>query len=146
MRLLISILSLLISINIYAQIENAFILEDSDGFVIADNEILEFDSIEFSDASFNFFVRNLTGEQIFLRALSATSPSVANPICSRIPPSLSESEIVTETPNFSRVIFVIIICNYQLLLNHFSNNLGWYMGWKYISPFFYQLRQSSNNI
>ena len=68
MRLLISILSLLISINIYAQIENAFILEDSDGFVIADNEILEFDSIEFSDASFNFFVRNLTDEQIFLRA------------------------------------------------------------------------------
>ena len=68
MRLLISILSFLISINIYAQIENAFILEDSDGFVIADNEILEFDSIEFSDASFNFFVRNLTDEQIFLRA------------------------------------------------------------------------------
>ena len=55
-------------VNIYAQIENAFILEDSDGFVIADNEILEFDSIEFLDASFNFFVRNLTDEQIFLRA------------------------------------------------------------------------------
>ncbi len=68
MRLLISILSFIISINIYAQIENAFIIEDSDGFVIADNETLEFDSIEFSDASFNFFVRNLTGEEIFLRA------------------------------------------------------------------------------
>ena len=68
MRLLILTLSFLLSINIYAQIENAFILEDSDGYVIADNEILEFNSIEFSDASFNFFVRNLTSEQIFLRA------------------------------------------------------------------------------
>ena len=56
------------SFTVYSQVENAFVIEDSDGFVITDNETLEFDSIEFSDATFNFFVRNLTSDQIFVKA------------------------------------------------------------------------------
>jgi len=56
------------SLTVYSQVEYAFIIEDSDGFVISHNETLEFDSIEFSDATFNFFVRNLTSDQIFVKA------------------------------------------------------------------------------
>ena len=44
-----SILLLIILINysnLFSQVENAFVIENSEGSVLADNEILEFSSVE----------------------------------------------------------------------------------------------------
>ena len=54
--------------NLFSQVENAFILENSQGSVLSDNEILEFNSVEYDDASYNFYVRNLTSDEILLKA------------------------------------------------------------------------------
>ena len=54
--------------NLFTQVENAFILENSQGSVLSDNEILEFNSVEYDDASYNFYVRNLTSDEILLKA------------------------------------------------------------------------------
>ena len=66
-----SILLLIILINysnLFSQVENAFVIENSEGSVLADNEILEFSSVEYDDASYNFYVRNLTSDEILLKA------------------------------------------------------------------------------
>ena len=52
----------------YSQNEYAFTLEDSDGLTIDDNEILEFSSTTYPEASLNFLVRNNTSEVIMVRA------------------------------------------------------------------------------
>ena len=49
----------------YSQNEYAFTLEDSDGLTIDDNEILEFSSTTYPEASLNFFVRNNTSEVMY---------------------------------------------------------------------------------
>ena len=54
--------------NTYSQNEFAFQIENSEGEIIQDNEILSFNSVEYPDASFSFFVRNLTDETIFVRS------------------------------------------------------------------------------
>ena len=53
---------------LYSQNEYAFQIENSEGTVIQDNETLNFNSVEYPDASFSFFVRNLTDETIFVRS------------------------------------------------------------------------------
>ncbi len=53
---------------LYSQNEYAFQIENSEGTVILDNETLNFNSVEYPDASFSFFVRNLTDETIFVRS------------------------------------------------------------------------------
>lgn len=66
-----SILLLIILINysnLFSQVENAFVIENSQGSALADNEILEFSSVEYDDASYNFYVRNLTSDEILLKA------------------------------------------------------------------------------
>ena len=52
----------------YSQNEYAFQIENSEGTIIQDNEVLNFNSVEYPDASFSFFVRNLTDETIFVRS------------------------------------------------------------------------------
>jgi len=51
-----------------SQNELAFTLEDSDGSVLQDGSTLEFSTSEYPDASYNFFVRNLTSELINVKA------------------------------------------------------------------------------
>tara|TARA_X000000368_G_scaffold416785_1_gene411509 strand:- start:162 stop:914 length:753 start_codon:yes stop_codon:yes gene_type:complete len=51
-----------------SQNEPAFILEDENGIVIENNQLLEVITTEYPNASFNFFVRNLTSENINVRA------------------------------------------------------------------------------
>ena len=53
---------------IFSQNEPAFILEDENGTVIQNNQLLEVITTEYPNASFNFFVRNLTSEIINVRA------------------------------------------------------------------------------
>ena len=62
------IILLLLSNFTFSQIDYAFILEDSNGNQIADQSTLQFSSIEYPDASFNFYTRNLTNESIRLKA------------------------------------------------------------------------------
>ena len=65
----LKILALLLFTNItFSQIEYAFVIEDSDGNQIEDQSTPEFSSVQYPDASFNFFIRNLTSEEINLRA------------------------------------------------------------------------------
>ncbi len=52
----------------YSQNEYAFQIENSEGEIIQDNETLNFNSVEYPDASFTFFVRNLTDETIFVKS------------------------------------------------------------------------------
>ena len=52
----------------FSQVDYAFVLEDSNTNVIANQTTLEFTSIEYPEASFNFFARNLTNEPINLKA------------------------------------------------------------------------------
>ena len=54
--------------NTYSQNEFAFQVENSEGEVIQDNETLNFNSVEYPDASFSFFIRNLTDETILVRS------------------------------------------------------------------------------
>ena len=62
-------LFILISTNfIFSQNEFAFTLENENGELIDDNQTLEFNSVEYEDASFDFFIRNQTDEPINIRA------------------------------------------------------------------------------
>ena len=54
----------LTSIFSYSQVVYALFLESTDGVVIDDNEVLEFSEITYPDASFGFYVRNNTSEDI----------------------------------------------------------------------------------
>jgi len=54
----------LTSIFSYSQVVYALSLESTDGVVIDDNEVLEFSEITYPDASFGFYVRNNTSEDI----------------------------------------------------------------------------------
>ena len=66
---LIFLFTLLIYSNFsYSQNEYAFTLEDEDGTVIENNELLEVITTEYPNASFNFFLRNLTSENINVKA------------------------------------------------------------------------------
>ena len=66
---LVILVFLLIYNNLsYSQNEYAFQIENSEGTIIQDNEVLNFNSVEYPDASFSFFVRNLTDETIFVRS------------------------------------------------------------------------------
>ena len=66
-----SILSLIFLIffssNIFSQIEYGITLEDLEGNSFADNHILQFDTLEYPDASFTYKVRNNTSETIRVR-------------------------------------------------------------------------------
>jgi hypothetical protein len=65
---LILFIILFYQFNLYSQNEFAFQVENSDGEIIQDNQTLNFNSVEYPDASFSFFVRNLTDETIFVRS------------------------------------------------------------------------------
>ena len=66
---LVILVFLLIYNNLsYSQNEYAFQIENSEGTVIQDNETLNFNSVEYPDASFSFFIRNLTDETILVRS------------------------------------------------------------------------------
>lgn len=67
-NLLILVFFLIYNNLLYSQNEYAFQIENSEGTVIQDNETLNFNSVEYPDASFSFFVRNLTDETIFVRS------------------------------------------------------------------------------
>ncbi|MFL2610558.1 MAG: hypothetical protein ACJ0OW_05660 [Flavobacteriaceae bacterium] len=67
-NLLILVFLLIYNNLLYSQNEYAFQIENSEGTVIQDNETLNFNSVEYPDASFSFFVRNLTDETIFVRS------------------------------------------------------------------------------
>ena len=68
----------LLSVNlIFSQNEYAFTLENENGEVINDLQTLEFNSVEYEDASFEFFIRNHTDEPINIRA-EVTSLSGTN--------------------------------------------------------------------
>ena len=62
------IIVLIFTQAVFSQVEYAFVLEDSNTNVIANQTTLEFSSIEYTEASFNFFARNLTNEPINLKA------------------------------------------------------------------------------
>ena len=62
------IIILIFTQTIFSQVDYAFVLEDSNTNVIANQTTLEFTSIEYPEASFNFFARNLTNEPINLKA------------------------------------------------------------------------------
>jgi len=51
-----------------SQNEFAFVIESEDGEILDNNEVLEFNSIQYPNASYTFFVRNLTSESINVRA------------------------------------------------------------------------------
>lgn len=67
-NILILVFLLIYNNLLYSQNEYAFQIENSEGTVIQDNETLNFNSVEYPDASFSFFVRNLTDETIFVRS------------------------------------------------------------------------------
>ncbi len=62
------IIILIFTQTMFSQVDYAFVLEDSNTNVIANQTTLEFTSIEYPEASFNFFARNLTNEPINLKA------------------------------------------------------------------------------
>ena len=51
-----------------SQNEFAFVIESEDGEVLDNNQVLEFSSVQYPNASYIFFVRNLTSESINVRA------------------------------------------------------------------------------
>ena len=51
-----------------SQNEFAFVIESEDGEVLENNQVLEFSSVQYPNASYIFFVRNLTSESINVRA------------------------------------------------------------------------------
>ena len=51
-----------------SQNEFAFVIESEDGEVLENNQVLEFNSVQYPNASYIFFVRNLTSESINIRA------------------------------------------------------------------------------
>ena len=51
-----------------SQNEFAFVIESEDGQVLENNQVLEFSSVQYPNASYIFFVRNLTSESINVRA------------------------------------------------------------------------------
>jgi len=53
---------------INSQNEYAFIIESEDGELVQNNQVLEFNSVQYPNASYIFFVRNLTSESINVRA------------------------------------------------------------------------------
>jgi hypothetical protein len=63
-RNLLFIALFLTNIFVYSQVVYAFSLETIDGVVINDNEVLEFSEITYPDASFGFYVRNDSSEDI----------------------------------------------------------------------------------
>jgi len=63
-RNLLFIALFLTNIFVYSQVVYAFSLETTDGVVINDNEVLEFSEITYPDASFDFYVRNDSSEDI----------------------------------------------------------------------------------
>ena len=58
---------IIFSLNSYSQVEYAITIEDLEGNSFADNDIVEFDTIEYPDASFDYKVRNNTSETIRVR-------------------------------------------------------------------------------
>lgn len=53
---------------INSQNEFAFVIESEDGEILDNNQVLEFNSVQYPNASYTFFVRNLTSESINVRA------------------------------------------------------------------------------
>ena len=51
-----------------SQNEFAFVIESEDGEILENNQVLEFNSVQYPNASYIFFVRNLTSESINVRA------------------------------------------------------------------------------
>jgi len=51
-----------------SQNEFAFVIESEDGEILDNNQVLEFSSVQYPNASYTFFVRNLTTESINVRA------------------------------------------------------------------------------
>ena len=51
-----------------SQNEFAFVIESEDGEILDNNQVLEFNSVQYPNASYTFFVRNLTSEAINVRA------------------------------------------------------------------------------
>ena len=58
---------ILFSVNSFSQIEYAITLEDLEGNSFSDNDILQFDTVEYPDASFTYKIRNNTSETIKVR-------------------------------------------------------------------------------
>ena len=56
------------SLLVNSQNEHAFIIESEDGELVQNNQVLEFNSVQYPNASYTFFVRNLTSEAINVRA------------------------------------------------------------------------------
>ena len=56
------------SLLLKSQNEFAFVIESEDGELVQNNEVLEFNSVQYPNASYTFFVRNLTSESINVRA------------------------------------------------------------------------------
>ena len=56
------------SLLLNSQNEYALIIESEDGEVLENNQVLEFNSVQYPNASYIFFVRNLTSEAINVRA------------------------------------------------------------------------------
>ena len=54
-------------VNVFSQVEYAITVEDLDGNTFYDNQILQFDTLEYPDASFTYKVRNNTSETIRVR-------------------------------------------------------------------------------
>ena len=65
--LLLFVYSIFISANVFSQVEYAITVEDLDGNSFSDNQILQFDTLEYPDASFTYKVRNNTSETIRVR-------------------------------------------------------------------------------
>ncbi len=55
------------SVNSFSQVEYAITLEDLNGNSFSDNDILQFDTVEYPDASFTYKIRNNTSETIRVR-------------------------------------------------------------------------------
>jgi len=68
MRKIIFLFILLYSNNFFSQISHAFVLEDDSGNQIENESTLQFSTYDYPDASYNFYVRNLTSEQINVKA------------------------------------------------------------------------------
>ena len=56
-----------VSVNVFSQVEYAITVEDLDGNSLSDNQILQFDTLEYPDALFTYKVRNNTSETIRVR-------------------------------------------------------------------------------
>jgi|TARA_B100001094_G_scaffold279995_1_gene290514 hypothetical protein len=65
--LLLFAYSIFVSVNVFSQVEYAITVEDLDGNSLSDNQILQFDTLEYPDASFTYKVRNNTSETIRVR-------------------------------------------------------------------------------